>query len=191
VSRSGATRTAAAAVLAGLLIGPGIASYLDGPPPAHTGGFGEPSCYGCHFDNDLDAAPGTLTLGGLPEAYQAGGRYRLTLTLTRPETQSAGFQLATRFANGPNRGEQAGALRPLDDRSTVRRDPDSSLEYAQHVEAGTAVDEAGTAVWHLEWTAPDAVVPVAVHASANASNGDRSEFGDFVYQLEQLAAAVR
>ena len=80
--------------------------YPEGPPPAHTGGFGEPTCQACHADNPLNAPGGSLALRGLPAVYAPATAYRVTITLRRPGLGRAGFQLAARFATG----DQAGSL---------------------------------------------------------------------------------
>src|SRR5690606_8758969 len=46
--------------------------YPDRPPPAHTGGFGEPTCQQCHFDAPLNDPGGALYVEGLPERYTPG-----------------------------------------------------------------------------------------------------------------------
>ena len=51
--------------------------YPEEPPPAHTGGFGEPTCLQCHFDGALNEPGGELRVEGLPEAYMPGETYTL------------------------------------------------------------------------------------------------------------------
>src|SRR5690606_2790146 len=65
--------------------------YPDAPPLARTGGFGEKTCYECHFDGDVNAPGGKLTLAGVPERYVAGESYRLTIEISRPELRGGGF----------------------------------------------------------------------------------------------------
>ena len=63
-----------------LLIGAPVgAVYLDGPPPGHTGGFGEPTCAVCHFDVPEPDPAGGLVIEGVPEAFTPGERYLLTV----------------------------------------------------------------------------------------------------------------
>ena len=111
--------------------------YSDGPPPAHTGGFGEPTCHVCHTGAapETTGAAGALTLT-LPQAYMPGSRYRITVSLRDAALGRGGFQLAARFATGPRAGEQAGTLSALDARVTVVAGPRDVL-YAQHTAAGT------------------------------------------------------
>src|SRR5262245_24686351 len=88
--------------------------YADRPPLAHTGGFGEETCRQCHFDNPLNEPGGSLSIDGVPPAYQPGASYRLTVRLRRAGLARAGFQLAVRQAIGPGAGRQAGVLAAVD-----------------------------------------------------------------------------
>ena len=181
----------AAAVLALVAVPPrrARASFPDTPPLAHTGGFGEPTCRACHFDGDLNAEGGGITLAGIPAAYRPGERYRITITLRRGEMKRGGFQLAARFAEGRMAGRQAGSLRATDERAKVTATP-SGVQYASQTRPGIQVSEGGRIEWAVEWTAPtDATAPVVFHAAANAANGDESQFGDFIYTATQLSRA--
>lgn len=158
--------------------------YADQPLPAHTGGFGEPTCRQCHFGGELNPPEGALALEGVPEAYAPGETYRITVALTRAEMQRAGFQLAARFTEGARAGKQAGTLAPADtQRATITAE--ESIQYAHHTPRGTDLSGNGAAQWTLTWTAPDtAAAPVAFHVAANAANDDASAFGDFIYARE-------
>ncbi len=155
-------------------------AYADRPPAAHTGGFGEPTCHACHFDQPLDDPAGTLALEGVPSDYTSEESYRLTLLLTRAEMARGGFQLAARFADGERAGQQAGTLRALDERVQVTEE--GGILYAHQTRMGTSLDAADTGRWTLEWTPPEkGSGAVVFHLVANAANGDDSEFGDFIY----------
>lgn len=172
----------------------GARAYLTGPPPGHTGGFGEPDCTACHFDAPVNPEGGELRVDGLPDRYAPGASYRLRVTLEAPELGRAGFQLSARFGKGDRRGASAGTLMARD--STVQvisaeesdGDGEPDLHYAQHTEAGTGPPARGSArryEWIVRWRAPEAPDgPVLFHAAANAANDDASEFGDRVFTLE-------
>ncbi len=168
----------------------GRAPYADGPPPAHTGGFGEPSCRACHFDNPLNEASGSLTVSGMPDRFTAGDSYRITVALTRPGMQRAGFQLAVRYAAGARSGAPAGEVVPTDSRVAVAASP-AGVPYAQHTMAGTSLAGPDSARWTVEWRAPAHATSVSLHVAANAANGDQSEFGDYIYVREVSAAPRR
>lgn len=161
-------------------------AYTQGPPPAHTGGFGEPTCHLCHFDQPLNDPDGSLRLEGLPAAYTAGARYTFVIALERAGLRRAGAQLAVRFVAGPRGGNQAGRLQPLDDRLEVVVEEASAIAYARQTLEGSGVDAPDRARWSIEWTAPgpEAEGPVVFHLAANAANDDASELGDHVYTAE-------
>lgn len=176
---------ATGAVLAALPSRSVAAPYPDQPPPAHTGGFGEPTCHQCHFDAPLGAPGGRLVLSGVPARYAPGATYRITVSVEREGMERAGFQLAARFADGA----QAGAFRSPGARAQVSAGAGPGVRYAGHTREGTAVETPGRAAWTVEWTAPaKAAGPVAFHAAANAADGDRSPVGDFVYAVEKQVA---
>jgi hypothetical protein len=167
---------------------PALVLYEHQPPPAHTGGFGEPSCASCHFDNELNAPGGLLEIEGLPDGYTPGERYLLSIVLQRPELRRGGFQLASRFAAGEEAGSQAGALRAVDERVEVVEA--GGVSYARHTRAGSREVEGATTRWQLEWTAPTRGGVVSLNVAANAANGDASEFGDFIQLVERRVTPI-
>ncbi len=154
---------------------PPTASYPDHPIPGHSGGFGEPTCQTCHFDNDLNDPNGYLRLEGLDGDIEAGTSNPVIVTLRHPELVIAGFQASFRHTDG----SQAGALSSSDDRTLVTKL--NGVTYIQHTLAGTKVGDDQVATWTFDWAVPETEGPVWLHVTANAANGDRSEFGDFVY----------
>ena len=165
-----------------LAIGPAsrpAGAYAEGAPAGFSGGFGEQSCDGCHFDSPLNAKPGSLTIGGVPERFTAGERYTLTVTLSRPLMAIAGFQLAARFENG---GAQAGSLAPAPgEEKRIKVETQTNIQYANQRLEGSAPEPPGTVKWSLVWTAPAAGGTVLINAAANAADKDGSTRGDFVY----------
>jgi len=162
-----------AALVAAAAIPPG--AYLDRPPPAHTGGFGEPTCLACHLPAGAPDSIGGVTLDGLPAGgYRAGTRYLLRVAVRRPGLAAAGFELAARLEDGT----QAGTLRAPDPRVALTEQ--SGVHFAHHTRAGTTA--ADSSQWTVEWTAPErAAGPVRIHLAADAANGDESPLGDHVY----------
>lgn len=167
--------------------------YPDGPPPGHTGGFGEPTCNACHFDGALNDPAGSAILAGVPAAYVPGATYTITVAVARPGLRAGGFQLAARFVAGDRAGRQAGVLTPVNTRAAVVDDREVGVSYAQHTFEGTEPVAPDTARWRLEWTAPAAGGAVAFHVAANAADGDASPFGDWIYtaSAETRSASAR
>jgi hypothetical protein len=176
-------------------------AYRDGPPPAHTGAFGEPDCGECHFDAIRDDAAGSLRIDA-PGAYQPGHAYTLTIELHQDDLAAGGFQLSARFADGPDAGAQAGTLEPVDERARVQHQ--DGVAYASHTAAGAApaAVEAGAGGvasrtppagirWQLEWTAPAEGGPVAFDVAAQVANDDASEFGERLYTARRIIPPSR
>lgn len=159
------------------------ARYVTGPPPAHTGGFGEPTCYACHMDAEPNTGTGAIVLHGLDGVYEPGAAHRITVELASPGMRRSGFQLAVRFAEGSAAGRQAGTLRALDERVAITTDT-TGIQYAHHLEVGTELAAPDTARWILEWTAPPREAGddvVVFHIAANAADDDVSPFGDLIF----------
>jgi hypothetical protein len=166
---------------------PGAIRYVDGAPPAFSGGFDEPSCHGCHFHEAVNAEGGRLTLTGVPERYVAGERYTLTVTLARPGIVIGGFQLTARGEHG---GAQAGTLQAgAGEEARVKIERPGTVEYAGQRRAGARPVAADTLRWTLTWTAPaQPAGPVLFHVAANAADNDETVSGDFVYTAVTRAA---
>lgn len=158
-----------------LTLGSTAGAYRTGPPAAHTGGFGEPTCATCHYS---DAGPGELVISG-PDAYTPGEAHELRVTLRDPDMRAGGFQLSARFAAGDGRGTQAGAFQLDDGLAVVTA---GGVEYVGHDDDGVRYASGHEpAEWRIRWTAPAEGGAVRFHAAANAANDDDSEFGDRVH----------
>lgn len=158
---------------------PGTAhAESNGPLPAHTGGFGEPTCGACHIQADVNAGTGSLTLAGLPLEYAGGVTYSLTVTLTQPGLAAGGFQLSSRFADGTQAGTLAHAS---NDSTRVAVTTAGGVEYIHHVYAGTRRSAPDTIAWRIRWDAPANGGAIVFHVSANAADDDASPLGDMIY----------
>ncbi len=160
---------------------------LSNPPLGHTGGFGEPTCQACHADAALNEPTAALTAEGLPDSYARGAAYQLTLSITGSGQGRNGFQAAARFADGPQRGLQAGTLSPIDRRTQVATDTLTGVQYASHSDLGAEPVSLERGTWVIEWTAPDSDGPVVLHVAANSANGDNSPLGDLIHTLARVS----
>lgn len=164
----------------------GRALSLHGPEPAHTGGFGEPTCRRCHFDGPERPTDASVSIEGLPAAWEPGRSYPLTVVLTGTDVRRGGFQLAVRSADA----RQAGALAPADSGTATR--VHEGVTYLGHLPAGTLPDAAGAVRWSVVWAAPaDTHGTVVFHVAANAANDDNSEFGDRIVAAAAEVPAAR
>lgn len=157
------------------------------PPAGFSGGFGEPSCVHCHIGNDVNAFGGSVAIEGLPESYEPGREYVLSVRMAAEETSLAGFQLTARFtADG---GSNAGALAPVDARTEIS--DSTGVRYLHHTRTGADTIDPGGSTWHFAWTAPSRGDTVVFNVAANSGNGDNSPLGDLVFLAELVIAAER
>ncbi len=159
----------------------GARPSLEGPEPAHTGGFGEPTCGACHR-GPPGAAEASLEVDGLPERWQADQTYRLDVVLRAAGLRRGGFQLAIRFTDGVQAGSLAG------EEGRTRVTIHNNIAYAHHVATGTEPIEPGALRWTLHWTPPTRGGSVVIHAAGNAANDDNSEFGDTIVTMSRTIA---
>jgi hypothetical protein len=164
--------------------------FVTGPVAGRTGGFGEMTCHECHWDNPVNEPSGRLTLSGTPATYTPQARYSIIVDLARPELVLGGFQLSARFGSGSSAGTNAGVLRPIDQFAERVADEGGRVMYVQHTKAGATAAKPGAARWTVEWTAPAGNTPVIFHAAGNASNGDASPLGDFIYTATASSGAA-
>ncbi len=150
-------------------------THAYGPPAAHTGGFGEPTCRECHSEFDLNAPGGRVELEGLPPSYEPARSYPIVVSLHSSGMAAAGFQLSARFEDG----RPAGALIAVGPRVEIV--DSAGVLYAQHSPDGTRSDTPEVARWTVEWVAPSAERRVLFHVAANSANGDNSPLGDLIY----------
>jgi hypothetical protein len=190
-ARAGAASWALAAAAFGLALVTAAAAaaspYLDGAPPGFSGGFGEDSCTACHFDEDLNQAPGSVSLTGVPASYAPGEVYPITIALRRPGMALAGFQLTARFEDGTQAGELA-APEGAEERIAISPKDDNRVLYAHQRGASAEPTAPGAARWTVSWTAPVADArAVLFHVAGNAADGDGSASGDYVYTTAAAA----
>lgn len=156
-----------------------LAPHAAGPPPAHTGGFGELTCQTCHLGLTLNDPRGSLEIDGLGTSYEPGAAYRVSITVRGEGMGSAGFQAAFRVLKGEQPGTAAGRVVALDEHARVVGNPATGVEYVQHTGAGTELVN-GVGQWVIEWVAPEDDATVVLHVAANSANGDNSPLEDLI-----------
>ncbi len=166
-----------------------LMAFSSGPNPRLTGGFNEGTCLQCHTAfplNEGRTLGGVFYLRGVPDRYQPGGTYPITVVIAQPGQQRWGFELSARFVGS---GQQAGQLAPADDYSQVQTA--GRVQYASHTEAGSRKGlQHGPVEFAVNWIAPDqALGPVLLNASGNAANGDDNTTGDYVYTASGYSVA--
>ena len=152
--------------------------HLDG---TFTGGFGEETCRSCHFDYDLNMDGGSLVLDGVPESYESGKDYEITVTLQAEQLEVGGFQMTTRFEDG----SQAGDFSWDGEHLMFTPSISDEVKYLQHTADGTEPSSEGEIQWTFTWTSPEVNDgEVILNIAANSGNYDDSSFGDWIYAKE-------
>lgn len=151
--------------------------HQTGPQPAHTGGFGEPTCHACHFDYPLNEEPrAVIRLDSIPAQFRGGHTYRLQLSVQHRELKRGGFQLSARFEDGGAAGEFV-----TPDTNHVRVQQAKGIDYLSHTFTSSDRVAQDMIVWTIYWTAPSLLRRVVFNVAANVSNSDASEFGDRIF----------
>jgi cytochrome c553 len=169
-----------------------------GPQPASTGApaigaeAAEGTCVQCHNSFVVNPdADGVLTLEGVPDRYEPGKTYTLTMRLTHKDSTRLrwGFQMT---AIAMKDGAGAGAFVTTDAATTqVLESMSGTRTYIEHSYGGTGIGQGGGLAWSFAWTAPKSDVgAVGFFAAANAANADGSNQGDRIYTPSPAALAT-
>ena len=152
------------------------------PPDEKTGAPNEGTCAdaGCHAENALNTAGGSLTLT-VPDTYIANEVYTIVVNLSRAGQSKWGFEMTALDANGARAGSFT-----ADAAANTQLTETKSKQYIQHTTAGTAAGTNDAHSWEFEWTAPDADIgPITFYAAGNAANNDSSTAGDYIYTTQE------
>lgn len=161
-----------------LIVGPAaVLAFSSGPPDGRTGAPGEGLCTGCHVGSAADSGPGSLAISGVPESYEPGVEYMVSVTLADPDAKRMGFEAVA--VAGSKAG---GSISVADARRTQISTTQAGRQYVKHTREGTSPSSPGQSQWSFRWTAPPAGTgPVTFYAAGNAANGDGSPSGDRIY----------
>lgn len=156
-----------------------VYAFSSSPPPSNTGAPGEGSCINCH--SGPTNRPGSIRITGLPQSYETGRQYNLTVTVSETGRSRWGFQITAIRDDG----SAAGTFTVTDSSRTqlaIGSVSGRTRMYVQHNTNGTQRGTRDTASFTLAWTAPTSDVGrVTFYAAGNASNNDNSLGGDSIY----------
>ena len=153
-----------------------VGAFSTGPPAAHTGGFGEPTCTVCHSGTALNGGGGqvSITISG---TYSSGDTVPVTVTVSDSTARRWGFELSARTQSG----QQAGTLIVGSDGFT-QIVSQSGVQYIEHRVEGTRGGTANGVSFNFQWRAPDVSAgPILFHVAGNAANNNFSSSGDHIY----------
>lgn len=170
-------RNATFLVTLGMTVLPSLAiAFSGGPPDGHTNAPGEANCTACHVTFPLNSGAGSLSVTGVPGAYEPGTAYDLIVTLADPGAQRWGFELTVLDGSGVS----TGSLATLD--ADVQLSTTGARRYAKHTSAGTHFGTTGSHAWTVRWTSPAAGAgDVTLYVAGNAANGNFFNSGDRIY----------
>ena len=141
----------------------GFASYKHAQ--AMSNGAPALNCVQCH--SGADKRPADFTVEGLPQKYEPGKTYKITIKITKgpqcnPTVACGGFAVKV----------SAGQLIVTDQQDTfIANIPEGKI--LTHTKEGSKKRE-----WSFEWKAPSTPQPVTFEISVIAANGDGSNIGD-------------
>jgi FG-GAP-like repeat len=150
-----------------------------GPIAGNSGAPGETTCTNCHIAN---TGSGVFTIIA-PASYELGQTYQLTVRHQTADTTRRrwGFQMTALAGTSP--AVNFANLTP----STAIINGLNGRKYIEHTALGTFVNQAGGAIWNLNWTAPTTNVgAVTFYAAGNQANNDGTENGDQIYTATKI-----
>lgn len=136
------------------------------------------NCVQCHVGADKN--PAEMVVEGLPEKYEPGKTYKITVKITKGPDCSGGVACGG-FAVQVSAGE----LIVVDKKNTFISTTPTGEKLLTHTKDGSLRRE-----WTFEWKAPDKPEPVTFKISVIAANGDGSFNGDaYAYKEITIGAA--
>src|SRR2546427_990250 len=135
-------------------------AYATGPDPAMNGiTSATQTCAtaGCHSSFPLNSGGGSVSVSGLPAAWDAGKTYPLTVTIQRTNQRAFGFQLSA-VVDATNR--QAGSFAAAGNVQVICGNlasmilscsNSSAIQFAEH---RAPLSGSGTGTFTVNWTAP-------------------------------------
>lgn len=126
-------------------------------------------CVQCHAGADQN--PAEFTIEGLPEQFEPGKTYKVTVKITKGPDCSGGVA-----CGGLAVEANAGKLVVIDEKNTFISTISTGEELRAiltHTKDGSLLRE-----WSFEWKAPEDATPVTFKISVIAANGDGGATGD-------------
>ena len=148
-------------------------------PPADRSGVSGVTCStsGCHNDFSANAGEGSVSITGLPAEWTPGVLYPLQVSVSHSGASLYGFQMTAVDSTGAQAGGFAIGMGTAIQSGSVGG---KTIEHMQHSFASP------NNTFSFRWTAPETSSTGAVrfNVAANAANGNRNQFGDFIYSTE-------
>ncbi len=173
-------------VVSGLmLVTISVISYTVNPPSAHTNAPGESNCTACHSGTTLNGGGAfnniTLTTSTSLSALQPNTTYTFELGFSQSGRSKFGFQLCVLPSGANSSSASIGTLIASSSETQVSSTTGPNRTYLMHDATGTSAP-GGTKTWQFQYTTPNTISASPVfYVTINASNGNNSSSGDFIY----------
>lgn len=162
-----------AVAFAGILL-----SYSGGSPGGKTDAPGDSgNCSSCHSGNSVNTADWIST--NIPASgYVAGTTYTITASGNHDGAAKFGFEVTSQDASG-----KTGTFVITNSTETKLTNGDNAVTHTSSGNTATS----GSKTWSFDWTAPaTGTGDVTFYGAFNATNGNGSTSGDFIYTSELL-----
>jgi hypothetical protein len=152
-----------------------------------VGSPGETTCNtsGCHVGNSLNAAGGSITISAPTLTnwqYFPGAVYPISVTIARAGCPIFGVGFEALRSTGANAGTLTAGVGTTLKTATILGNSRTNIVHT--LNGGTS--STGSKTFTFNWTAPAAGTgTVTFYAAGNATNGNGSTSGDFIYTTSQ------
>ena len=182
-------QTLALVLLVGVCLSAQRASAsASGPDPGRTGAPGETTCSACHTPQVVRA--GSISLNGVPPAYNPGVTYPLTVTVNDTGNKF-GFQLAALTSSGAQAGTWVNV-----NTNTQLTSSNVFGNVRNYIEHNFWFASTASPTWKFSWTAPGSYVgPVNFYLAGIRADNNSATNNDTVYtttrtSLDHLRVAL-
>lgn len=152
-------------------------SYANNPPNGRTGAPGEGTCRDCHATYALNSGSGSVYLSGVPDVYEFGETYTITVHVTHPSQSRWGFELAAKN----NDGIQGGDVIVTQANYTTSSNW-NNVTYIKQRNQGSFAGQSNGAEWEFDWRAPNLDEGmISFYVAGNAANYNNNTAGDYIY----------
>jgi len=160
-------------------------SFTGGPPNGYTNAPGESNCISCHGGTALNGGGAfnniTLTSSTALTSLQPNTTYTFNLGFSQSGRSKYGFQLCVLPSGANSSSASIGTLIASSSETQLSSTTSPNRTYLMHDASGTSAS-GGTKVWQFQYTTPNTISTSPVfYVTINASNGDNSSGGDFIY----------
>lgn len=162
-----------------LLVVPLVFSLMAGAyvnHPLKSSAPGDGTCRDCHSSYGLNAGDGYIKLTGLPEKYECGKAYILTVTVYSPDKSQFCFVMT---AEAEDDGYPAGTFSCIDSTETCIK---GNGEYIETTKMGCMGGVNSMKTWQIQWNSPSmAESAITFYGCGLGGDGGGNKGGDCVY----------